>query len=156
VRTLTPSTGCARQMEPERRPRGVVVARTAEIPPGGRKLVEIGGRSIGIFNLHGEYFALRNRCPHQGGPLCSGYRFSALSAATPGEYERERDGEIIRCPWHGWEFEIRSGRSWFDPEHRRVRSYRVRVEEAVQDVEATVETYSVSVSGDYIVVELGS
>jgi 3-phenylpropionate/trans-cinnamate dioxygenase ferredoxin subunit len=142
-------------MESERRPRGVVVARTGEIPPGGRKLVEIGGRSIGIFNLQGEYFALRNRCPHQGGPLCSGYQFSALSAAAPGEYEHERAGEIIRCPWHGWEFEIRSGRSWFDPERRRVRSYRVRVEETIQDLEAAVETYSVSVSGGYVVVELG-
>ncbi|HEV8638476.1 MAG TPA: Rieske 2Fe-2S domain-containing protein, partial [Chloroflexota bacterium] len=46
-----------------------VVAAVDEIPPGGRKIVEVAGRSIGVFNLGGEFFALRNRCPHQGGPL---------------------------------------------------------------------------------------
>ncbi len=45
-----------------------VVASVDEIPPGGRKIVEVAGRSIGVFNVKGEYFALRNRCPHQGGP----------------------------------------------------------------------------------------
>ena len=47
-----------------------LVATVEEIPPGTRKLVEIAGRSIGLFNLAGEFFALRNRCPHQAGPLC--------------------------------------------------------------------------------------
>ena len=49
-----------------------VVARVDEIPPGERKIVEVAGRSIGVFNVGGEFFALRNRCPHQGGPLCEG------------------------------------------------------------------------------------
>ncbi|HEY2440280.1 MAG TPA: Rieske 2Fe-2S domain-containing protein, partial [Solirubrobacteraceae bacterium] len=52
--------------------RSVVVARADEIAPGERKIVQIGSRSIGVFNVAGEYFALRNRCPHQGGPLCQG------------------------------------------------------------------------------------
>src|SRR5947207_3268589 len=49
-----------------------VVGTVDEIPVGGRKIVEVAGRSIGIFNVAGEYVALRNRCPHQGGPLCLG------------------------------------------------------------------------------------
>ena len=49
-----------------------IVAAVEEIPPGERKIVELAGRSIGVFNLGGEFFALRNRCPHQGGPLCAG------------------------------------------------------------------------------------
>ena len=49
-----------------------VVATVDEIPPGARKIVDVGGRSIGVFNVGGEFFALLNRCPHQGGPLCLG------------------------------------------------------------------------------------
>ena len=47
-------------------------ATVDEIPPGGRKIVEVAGRTIGVFNVDGEFFALLNRCPHQGGPLCTG------------------------------------------------------------------------------------
>jgi nitrite reductase/ring-hydroxylating ferredoxin subunit len=128
------------------------VARVEEIPPGSRKLVEVGGRSIAVFNLDGEFFALRNRCPHQGGPLCSGVQFSALTAGEPGEYDRSRPGELIRCPWHGWEFDIRTGRSWFDPDRTRVRSYPVSVRPGE---ELVAETYPVSVRDEYVVVELG-
>ena len=104
------------------------VAMVEEIPPGGRKIVEVAGRSIGVFNLDGEFFALRNRCPHQGGPLCSGSLGGLISSSHPGEYHYSRAGEILRCPWHGWEFDIRTGQSWFDPAHVRVRRYQVTIE----------------------------
>ena len=63
-----------------------IVATVEEIPPGGRKLVEVAGRSIGVFNLDGVFFALRNRCPHQGGPLCSGPLGGLIVASSPGVY----------------------------------------------------------------------
>jgi 3-phenylpropionate/trans-cinnamate dioxygenase ferredoxin subunit len=107
-----------------------VVGTVDEVPPGGCKIVEVGGRSIGIYNIDGEFFGLRNRCPHQGGPLCAGKRFGSLRASSPGEYEFSREGEFARCPWHGWEFDIRTGQSWFDPERTRVRAYAVEVEPA--------------------------
>jgi nitrite reductase/ring-hydroxylating ferredoxin subunit len=146
---------------------GRVVATVDEIPPGTRKIVEIDGRSIGVFNVGGEFFALRNRCPHQGGPLCLGERVGAVSAEIPGEYHYERPGELIRCPWHGWEFDLRTGRSWFDPAHTRVRSYAVEVRSGAElrDGEPaaselvpgpyTAETYSVSVDHNYVLVEVG-
>ena len=59
-----------------------VVAAVDEIPPGGRKIVDVAGRSIGVFNLGGEYFALRNRCPHQGGPLCEGRVWGTWETAS--------------------------------------------------------------------------
>ncbi len=90
-----------------------------------RRIVEVEGRSIGVFNVGGEFFAIRNRCPHQGGPLCEGVQVGALTSDGPGEYLHERPGEIIRCPWHAWEFDLRTGRSWFDPKRRRVRAYDV-------------------------------
>ena len=87
----------------------------------------MGGRSIGIFNVRGEFFALRNRCPHQGGPLCLGPLEGLIQSTGPGDYSVSRTGEVLRCPWHGWEFDIRTGQSWFDPARVRVRRYEVSV-----------------------------
>jgi 3-phenylpropionate/trans-cinnamate dioxygenase ferredoxin subunit len=105
-----------------------VVGTVDEIPPGGRKVMEVAGRSIGIFNVGGEFYALRNTCPHQGGPLCQGRLTGFVAARVPGEYTYTRRGEILRCPWHGWEFDVKTGQSWFDPVQTRVRAYPVTVE----------------------------
>jgi nitrite reductase/ring-hydroxylating ferredoxin subunit len=136
-----------------------VVAGVGEIPPGGRKIVEIAGRSIGVFNVNGEYFALRNRCPHQGGPLCAGRLAGGVDSPRPGEYECVRDGEILRCPWHGWEFDLRTGQSWFDPTGTRVRTYPVTVEPAGSDGLAPADSYvaerfDVTIERDWVVVHL--
>ncbi len=144
-----------------------VVATVEEIPPGGRKIVEVAGRSIGVFNVDGEYFALRNRCPHQGGPLCSGKVAGLVQSTTPGDYSYSRPGEMLRCPWHGWEYDIRTGQSWWDPGRTRVRSYDVTIEAGQQlDQDSNppapglekgpyvAETYPVSVERQYVVVSV--
>ena len=105
-----------------------VVGLASEVPPGGRKIVEVEGRSVGIFNVHGTFYALRNRCPHQGAPLCLGSIKGLTLPSAPGEYLWAREGEILRCPWHGWEFDITTGRTICDPERTRVRTYEVTVE----------------------------
>src|SRR3546814_16627337 len=94
-----------------------VVATVPEIPPGSRKRVMVKGRPVVVFNLDGEYFGLLDRCPHQGGSLCEGRLIGLLEANEPGDYSYTRRGEIVRCPWHGWEFDIRTGRR---SEERRV------------------------------------
>ena len=148
-----------------------VVGTVDEIPPGGRKIVEVAGRSIGVFNVDGEFFALLNRCPHQAGPLCEGHTFGYLEPGPVGEFRYSRPGEMLRCPWHGWEFDIRTGQSWFDPKQVRVRRYEVAVEPgAAVAAEATsvesgkeglekgpyvAETYPVSVEQQYVIVEIG-
>src|SRR5579871_3813199 len=144
-----------------------VVATVSEIKPGDRKIVEVAGRSIGIFNIRGEFFALRNRCPHQGGPLCTGRLAGFLTASVPGEYRYSRQGEILRCPWHGWEFDVRTGQSWFDPAQVRVRRYDVIIEQdetpdngtadsapGMQKGPYLAETYEVSVDHQRVVVEV--
>lgn len=105
-----------------------VVASVDEIPPGSHKIVEVAGREIGVFNVSGRFFAVRNRCPHMAGPLCEGYVSGAVTSDGPGDYRFDREGEILRCPWHQWEFDMRTGQSWFDPEKVRVRAYQARVE----------------------------
>ena len=146
-----------------------VVAAVGDIPPGGRKIVTVGGRSVGVFNLDGTYYALLNRCPHQGGALCEGKLWGVLKSDRPGEFEYEHSREILTCPWHGWEFQVRTGQSWCAPDRLRVRRYDVSVEaggaltaEAEADAPApglvrgpyVVDTYPVTVEGSYVVVDL--
>ncbi len=133
-----------------------VVAVTDEIPPGGRKLVEVKGRAIVIFNVGGEYFALNNRCPHKGGSLCQGRLTGLVESVEPGSYRYSRRGEIIRCPWHGWEFDIRTGRSRCDPQTLRARNYAVSVQPGAELMEGqyVAETFPVSVQDNYVVIEI--
>ena len=133
-----------------------VVAPTSDIPPGARKLFTIKGRPIAIFNLDGAFFGMLNRCPHQGGSLCDGIVTGLLESPQPGEYVYSREGEIIRCPWHGWEFDIRTGQSWCDPDSVRARTYNVTVEpgETLAKGPFAAETVPVSVEQDYIVLEV--
>jgi nitrite reductase/ring-hydroxylating ferredoxin subunit len=135
-----------------------VVATVDEIPPGERKIVDVDGRSIGVFNVGGEYFALLNRCPHQGGPLCRGNTHGFLRSAGVGEFHYTRAGEIVRCPWHGWEYDLRTGQSWFDPGKVIVRRYEVSVVPGMEGLVKgpyVAETFPVSVEQQYVVVEIG-
>ena len=133
-----------------------VVARAGEIPPGSRKLVNIRGRDIGVFNHEGEYFALLNRCPHQGAELCKGTLVGLVTSGAPGRFDYSRPGEMLKCPWHGWEYDIRTGQSWCDPNDTRVKAYEVTVEPGATLAKGpfVAETFAVSVEEDYIVVEV--
>ncbi|MBN8875816.1 MAG: Rieske 2Fe-2S domain-containing protein [Rhodospirillales bacterium] len=133
-----------------------VIATVAEIPPGSRKLVTVRGRPIAVFNLGGEFFGLFNRCPHQGGPMCEGIVTGLIAADEPGRYSYARDGEIVRCPWHGWEFDIRTGHSVIDPAKINLRRYKVEVAagETVAEGPYVAETVPVSVENDYVVVDV--
>ena len=113
---------------------GIVVGRTDEIPAGGRKIVvPFRGRAgIGIFNIGGRFYALRNICPHKRGPLCTGEVAGRGVAQTPpsvgaSHIDYERDGQILRCPWHAWQFDIASGQCLVDPTVR-VKTYPVLVD----------------------------
>jgi len=132
-----------------------VVAAASEIPPGSRKLVTADGRAIVVFNLGGEFFALSNRCPHRGGSLCEGNLTGLVLSDEPGHYNYIRRGEIIRCPWHSWEFDIRTGKSWCDPDKVKARRFGVSVEKGAKLIEGpyVAETFRVSVENDYVVVE---
>jgi 3-phenylpropionate/trans-cinnamate dioxygenase ferredoxin subunit len=133
-----------------------VVARAIDVAPGECRIVQAAGREIGLFNIGGEYFALANRCPHEGGPLCRGRIVALVQSDGPGHYRLERDREFLKCPWHGWEFEIRTGQSWCDPKSTRARQFHVTVEPGNQLVKGpyVAETFPVSVEEDYLVLEM--
>ena len=121
---------------------------------GDRRIVDIEGRSIGVFNVDGQFYALRNRCPHQGASLCKGRVSGTTMPSQPGEYVWGREGEIVSCPWHGWEFDITNGDSVFNPHRMKVRSYDVTLEDGstLGEEDPGVETYEVWVEGKYVVV----
>lgn len=78
------------------------------IDDGQRVIVEVRGREIAVFNAHGEFYAVANYCVHQGGPVCEGLLSGTLNQDGD-EVSYVSDGEIISCPWHGWEFDIKTG-----------------------------------------------
>ena len=105
-----------------------VVCLASELAPGERRIVELAGRSIGIFNVGGRFYALHNGCPHKGGELCAGRITGTVLPTSGREFVYGREGEILRCARHGWEFEIATGRALADA-HVRARTYPVALED---------------------------
>lgn len=133
-----------------------VVMRAAELPNGESCVVTVRGREIAVFNLGGEFFALVNRCPHEGAPLGLGLRVGLSESEKPGCYSHSRPGELLRCPWHGWEFDIRTGQSWCEPSRLKARAYAATREtgEALVKGPYVAESVAVSVEEEYVVLEV--
>jgi nitrite reductase/ring-hydroxylating ferredoxin subunit len=106
-----------------------VVCRLDELEPGGRRIVSIGGRLIGVIRTEDAIYAVRNVCPHQGAELCRGDVGGTMLPSPAHEYVFGLRGRVLRCPWHGWEFDMETGKSVFDPDNVRVRTYPVTVED---------------------------
>lgn len=104
------------------------VCRLEDLPPGTRRTIDLDGRSICLLNVAGVVYALRDTCPHQGASLCRGTLGSTMMPSSPLEYVVGLEGRVLRCPWHGWEFQIDSGVSLFDP-RIRVKVYPVAIED---------------------------
>lgn len=91
-----------------------VVADGDAVADGDRIVVDIDGREIGVFRIDGEYYAYPNVCQHQQGPLCEG----TVTGTVDASFDREEldleidwtdEGEVLSCPWHGWEYHLRTG-----------------------------------------------
>ena len=141
--------------------RRIEVCPVTDLPAGERTIVEVEGlpHEVGVFNVDGEFFALANVCPHHLAPLCEGTITGEMQSAGVGDYELVRDGEVIRCPWHGWKFDITDGRSVFNPHKLRTRTYETAVEPTQEDEYGTalkgdeppIETYDVAVEDAVVV-----
>lgn len=133
-----------------------VVAKVEDIQPGTRKIVTVNGREMGIFRIGDDFYGLINRCPHQGAPLCRGEIVSRLVAPSPGDYRLTRSGEMIRCPWHCWEFDVRTGQSLCDPNSVQARTFDVATEPGKTLVEGpfVAEAVQVTVEQSYVVVTM--
>lgn len=162
----------------------IVVGKVDEFADGSRITVEANGRQIVVFRQDGEFYALLNRCPHRGAKLSAGRFVANLTSDAVGEYVFHGEERMLACPWHGWEFDIKTGQSYFDPVGMRARPFAVQVESGatVQEDIATgnadftpgeyaqsvggleacgrqpgpyqAETFDVSVEDSYVVVSL--
>lgn len=89
----------------------VKIANTADVAPGTGTVAEVNDRSIAVFNIDGTYFAIDNTCVHRGGPLGEG----------------DLEGDVVTCPWHGWEYNVKTGACVNNPA-AKVSCYPVTVE----------------------------
>lgn len=129
--------------------RKFIVGKASEIADGGRKIIEVAGREIGIYRVGADFFAFLNRCPHLGGPLCKGDVVTEISAVEPGAVRGDPSRKYITCPWHNWEFDIRTGRSYFNPSGPRARAYAVSVEDGCAVRQALEQGSTERVEGPY-------
>lgn len=114
--------------------REIDVGPTTAFADPGRKLIESDGVEIGIFKLNGEFFAYENVCPHMGGPACQGKIIAKVEEAIADDrtckgMEFSKIKINVVCPWHGFEFDIRTGRHPGNPRYH-LRPVKVRLDGA--------------------------
>jgi nitrite reductase/ring-hydroxylating ferredoxin subunit len=97
------------------------VASVADIPPGRMRYVEVDGLPIALANVQGTIYAFGDACRHEGGPLSSGVLID----------------DTVTCPWHGWTYDVRTGKAIVPPIGIRVPTYDVRIEG--QDVYVVID-----------------
>lgn len=108
-----------------------VVGDLSDFPEGTHRVVSVGRREIGVFNIGGRFHALPNLCPHQMGPLCEGKTTTGTLVSreeNDWRFEWDYEGEIVACPWHGLEYHVPTGRCLAFPEIT-LRRYEVVVED---------------------------
>ena len=87
------------------------VGERSAVVAEGRVLVAVGDVEIGVFAVDGALVAYENRCPHQGGPVCRGKVLARVVDDEAGIYSEQVAGSAdLSCPWHGWEYDLRTGR----------------------------------------------
>ena len=89
----------------------VRVAGTGDVKPGSGLVAEINGKTLAVFNVDGMYHVIDNTCVHRGGPLGEG----------------DVEGDVVTCPWHGWEYNVKTGACVKNPA-AKVMAYEVKVE----------------------------
>lgn len=104
------------------------VADASSILPGEFQVFDVEGVSIGVYNIKGEFYAIHNYCPHQRVPLCKGPVCGTTLPSEVNQFIYGKEGEIVRCPLHGWEFDIKTGKSMFS-DKVRTRSYPVEIKD---------------------------
>lgn len=107
----------------------VNVGPAESFPVDEFRILTIGRREIGILRRgDGRVQAVRNWCPHKGAPMCKFKPTGTMIPGPPGTLEWGHEGEILRCPWHGFEFNIDTGLRLYTESRMRLRIYPARVE----------------------------
>lgn len=109
----------------------VFLCKEEEIEPGRiHHFMVSNNRPLALVRTADDnYYALHGLCPHHGAPLWKGQLTWLACSEKSGDNCGSRPGEILRCPWHGFEYDLKTGRSVVEPEKLRVKTYEIVVEE---------------------------
>ena len=95
----------------------------------GCRVIDIDGRPVVVIRVGEDFFAVSNRCPHMGAPMCAGSVSGTMVGSAPHEFVYGREERVLRCPWHGWEFDLENGRSLLEPRRVGLRAFPVTCED---------------------------
>jgi len=103
------------------------VGAVEDVPRGRALLVKADGHELGVFRVGSKIVAWRNVCPHHAAPVCRGTVAGTNLPSAVHEYRPGREGEILQCPWHGWEFDLVTGEHLAAGSRARLRRYPVHI-----------------------------
>jgi 3-phenylpropionate/trans-cinnamate dioxygenase ferredoxin subunit len=116
------------------------VGKVGDFPAGRWTMVEVDGREVGIFNAGERFFAVRNKCPHEGAPICVEAPAGTMLPSAPGRFEYGLEGRVLTCPWHGWQFDLDGGEMVFGTGTRRLTTYVVEARGGVLYLDGPVRS----------------
>lgn len=112
------------------------VCRLDELPPGTLRPVEVAGVSVVVARTPaGDVHVLRDRCSHEGARLSHGRLLQKVRGDAVGAYVLAEGEYVVRCPWHGYEFDLETGLCIADARRDRVRAYDVTIDDGVVFIE---------------------
>jgi nitrite reductase/ring-hydroxylating ferredoxin subunit len=106
-----------------------LIGKASEFKDGDRRIVFVGDHEIGVFRDRGEFFAYSNTCVHQSGPACEGLIIAKVEErlrpdmTSQGLYFSETETHFV-CPWHGYEYDLRTG-EFVGDRKKKLRKYNV-------------------------------
>jgi nitrite reductase (NADH) small subunit len=103
----------------------VRVGAVEDVRRDGCRVVDVAGRRVGVISSGTAFYAISDRCPHMGASMCTGSLSGTLLPSAPHELVYGLDQRVVRCPWHGWEFDLESGRSLLEPRRFGLKTYEV-------------------------------
>ncbi len=104
----------------------ILVGDARELVEGKFKIIQEGALNIGVTRLRdGTVRAVRNWCPHKGAAICKGIIGGTWPPSSPGDLAYDREGEILICPWHGFEYDLKTGGELYRKVPTRLRFYEV-------------------------------
>jgi nitrite reductase/ring-hydroxylating ferredoxin subunit len=111
--------------------REVVIGKVSEFPDSGRQIVAVADAEVGVFCVGGRFTAFENVCPHLGGPVCQGKVIPRVQEVIAEDKTSlglafSKDQTNVACPWHGYEFDVQTGRHQGNS-HMRLRAVKIEV-----------------------------
>lgn len=105
------------------------VATLDELEASTPRLFSVAGRSIGLIRADGAVYAVRNVCPHKRAPICRGTFRGTMLPSDPDSFIFGMEEQVLRCPWHGWEFDLTTGKTLCGDEQKKLTLYPITIKE---------------------------